>query len=88
MYTFVMLSSLFLLSLLQVPRSLRAPDPVRVPGDPEHTALPHDEGGREEEGEASQLQTEGSEGRVQRVQKTKRLKLYNTHAHRSHHGKH
>ena len=60
---------------------------MRVPGDPEHPSLPHDEGGGEEAGAAPQLQAEGHEGRVQRVQEAQGLQLHHAYAHCSDYGK-
>ncbi len=45
---------------LQVPRAVRAPHPLRLPGHPQHPPLQDDEGGGEKEREAAQLQDKGA----------------------------
>ena len=73
---------------LQVPRAVRAPDPVHHARRPQHIAVPHDEGGGAEAGAAAQLPAEeGRRRRVEGVQETEGLQLHDAHAHSRDHGK-
>ena len=78
----------FYFLVLQVPRAVRAPDPVHHARRPQHIAVPHDEGGGAEEGATAQLPPEEDGGRrVEGVQETQGLQLHDAHAHSRHHGK-